>query len=190
MRLEFIAKFSDFERLEIEAIKDTTQKKLRFLIADLPTQSYSSFKDSILTGDCFASLFHNEEPTDWSLYLRDIETAVTFYDLVTRNTKMGLGWGLEYQKSSSAKSNAGVENSIKFKNGLKIITNDDKTSRLTFDFIHRMPYFDMATQQLFISRAQYDSIKRKELVTNPSAPIRPASGITEKFISCGWNFKA
>jgi hypothetical protein len=50
-----------------------------------------------------------------------------------------------------------------------------------------MPYFDMATQQLFISRAQYDSIKQKKLVKNPAHNQELSSRRIDKFLERGWS---
>jgi hypothetical protein len=49
-----------------------------------------------------------------------------------------------------------------------------------------MPYFDMATQQLFISRAQYDSIKQKKLVKNPAHKQELSAHRIDKFLERGW----
>jgi hypothetical protein len=51
-----------------------------------------------------------------------------------------------------------------------------------------MPYFDMATQQLFISRQQYDAIKSKKLIKNPKHQQPMSQRRIDKFMERGWNF--
>jgi hypothetical protein len=80
-------------------------------------------------------------------------------------------------------------NAITFKNGLQVIIKADKTHRDTFDFVHCMPYFDMKTQQLFISRLQYDAIKNKQLIENPKFP-QFSQHRTDKFLKRGWTIRA
>jgi hypothetical protein len=77
-------------------------------------------------------------------------------------------------------------NAVTFKNGLQVITHTCKAHREAFDFIHCMPYFDMKTQQLFISRRQYDAIKNKKLIKNAEFPHAKGHR-TEKFLERGWS---
>ena len=86
MNAILIATFTDTERQEIESVKDTVQKKLRELLSDLPTDTYPFFKESILTGGCFASLFLDEEVHDWDVYLRDSVTISRFESFVMSDT--------------------------------------------------------------------------------------------------------
>lgn len=179
--------FTDTEQLEIVKVRDQVQLKLRELIADLPTASYPNFKDMILTGGCFASLFHNEEPNDWDVYLRDIDTAQEFEQLVMgRMLLLVKDVNPAYRTATKVSGKVITENAVSFKNGLQVITNNDKNGRKSFDFIHCMPYFDMATQKLFISRLQYDCIKMKKLVKNPDHARSLNQIRIEKFISRGW----
>lgn len=185
--------FTDTEQLEIVRVRDRVQQKLRELIADLPTESYSHFKDMILTGGCFASLFHDEEPNDWDVYLRDIDTAQKFDNLVLFDKElMGLVKDVNpaYRTATKVSGKVITENAVTFKNGLQVITNNDKTGRKSFDFIHCMPYFDMATQKLFISRLQYDCIKKKNILKNPDYARLASQHRIDKFISRGWNLGA
>ena len=185
--------FSDDERAEIESIKDIVQKKLRELLSDLPTDNYPFFKESILTGGCFASLFLDEEVHDWDVYLRDSVTISRFESFVmsdtpTLNEVADVTSG--YMTITNVDGKLVTANAITFKNGLQVIIKTDKKHRETFDFVHCMPYFDMKTQQLFISRAQYECIKRKQLVKNPAHQQTISNHRIEKFISRGWNLGA
>lgn len=185
--------FSDDERAEIESVKGAVQKKLRELLSDLPVETYPFFKESILTGGCFASLFNNETPNDWDMYLKDVDTADRFDSFVmddapTLNTVKDVTPG--YMAEIKVQGKLVTPNAITFNNGLQVITHTCKAHRETFDFIHCMPYFDMKTQQLFISRLQYDCIKKKNLVKNPGHALLVSQHRINKFISRGWNLGA
>jgi hypothetical protein len=184
--------FNDAERAEIESVKDIAQKKLRELLSDLPTDTYPYFKESILTGGCFASLFLDEEVHDWDVYLKDFVTAqaaerFVMSDTPTLNEVAGVTPG--YMAEIKVKGKLVTPNAITFKNGLQVITMTGKEHRETFDFVHCMPYFDMRTQQLFISRQQYDAIKNKKLIKNPKHANHLSTKRIEKFTDRGWSFQ-
>ena len=97
----------------------------------------------------------------------------------------------EYYKQQQKKAKMGLTsaNGIckkTFKNKLEVITRTCKGNRETLEFIHCRPYFEMATQQLFISRAQYDCIKQKKLVKNPAHNQELSSRRIDKFLDRGW----
>lgn len=184
--------FSDDERQEIESVKDTVQKKLRELLSDIPVETYPYFKESILSGGCFASLFNGETPNDWDVYLKDVDTADRFDSFVTSDTPTlnevkDVTPG--YMAEVKVRGKVVTANAVTFKNGLQVITHTCKAHREAFDFIHCMPYFDMKTQQLFISRLQYDAIKNKQLIKNPKFPHQQWER-TEKFLERGWTIRA
>ena len=181
--------FSDDERAEIQYVKAIAQKKLRELLSDLPADTYPFFKECILTGECFSSLFLDEEVHDWDVYLKDTITADRFEFFVMSDTPTlneVAGVTSEYMTITKVKGKLITANAITFKNGLQVVTQSCKKHREIFDFVHTMPYFDMATQQLFISRHQYDAIKNKKLIKNPKFPQFNKSR-EDKFLNRGWS---
>jgi hypothetical protein len=186
-----IANFSDNERAEIESVKAIVQRQLRRLLSDLPADTYPYFKECILTGGCFASLFLEEEVHDWDVYLRDSVTISRFESFVmsdtpTLNEVADVTSG--YMTITNVDGKLVTANAVTFKNGLQVITRTDKAHRETFDFVHCMPYFDMATQQLFISRQQYDAIKNKKLIKNPKHKENMNHHRAGKLLERGWTF--
>jgi hypothetical protein len=185
--------FNDDERTNILLVRDMVKSKFRQLLSDLPVDAYPYFKDSILTGGCFASLFNGEITNDYDVYLKDVDTADRFESFVmsdtpTLNEVKDATPG--YIAEVKVKGKLVTANAITFKNKLQVITRTCKAHRETFDFIHCMPYFDMARQQLFISRAQYDAIKRKQLIQNPNFKDQPALHRLDKFLERGWKIAA
>jgi len=184
--------FTDAERAEIASVKDMAQQKLRLLIADLPVDSFPLFKECILTGGCFASLFLNEEVHDWDVFLKDSVTAERFESFVMSDTPTlneVADVTFEYTTITKVDGKLVTANAITFKNGLQVITRTGKEHRETFDFVHTMPYFDMKTQQLFISRQQYDAIKSKTLIVNPKHLVLVNQRRADKFMTRGWSFQ-
>jgi hypothetical protein len=183
--------FTDIERGEIEAVKLAAKRRFRMLLADLPSDTFPYFKDCILTGGCFASLFHGDEPNDWDVYLRDTKTAMQFEmftmsDTSTLNTVKDVN--PNYMVDVKVSGKVITANAITFNNSLQVITNTDKDHRLAFDFIHCMPYFEMSTQKLYISRAQYDAIKNKHLIKNDTYSHALSQKRINKFLERGWMF--
>ena len=108
-------------------------------------------------------------------------------DTPTLNEVAGVTPG--YMTEVKVRDKLVTPNAITFKNGLQVITMTGKEHRETFDFVHCMPYFDMATQQLFISRQQYDAIKNKKLIKNPKHTNHLSMERVQKFIDRGWSFQ-
>jgi hypothetical protein len=185
--------FDDDERTNITLVRDMVKSKLRELLSDLPVDSYPYFKDSILTGGCFATLFNGEVTNDWDVYLKDVDTANRFESFVMSDTPTlneVKDLTPEYMAEVKVRGKLVTANAITFKNKLQVITRTCKAHRETFDFIHCMPYFDMATQQLFISRAQYDAIRNKKIIQNPNHKEQPALHRLDKFLGRGWTIGA
>jgi hypothetical protein len=184
--------FNEIERAEIEAVKIAARTQLRMLFADLPSSYYKLLEGCILTGGAFASLFHGDTPNDWDVYLETEGKSEQFLNRVMNNDESIYDLILEINPNYRVRSTMVpglyvTENAITFKNGLQIIINADRDTRLTgFDFVHCMPYFDMPTQQLFISRAQYDAIKNKQLTQNPNYIGQPLVQRLQKFRERGW----
>lgn len=184
--------FTDVERAEIEAVKIAVKTQLRILLADLPQESYAYFAECIVTGGVFASLFHGDQPNDWDIYLKDKTTADDFENYLIHDK-----WALElvkdvnpnYMVEVKVKGKVITPNAITFKNGLQVITQTDKAHRSAFDFVHCMPYFEMATQKLYISRAQYDAIKNKHLIKNDTYSNPLSQKRVDKFLERGWMFR-
>lgn len=188
--------FNDVERAEIETVKTVMRDHLRTLFADLPTSYYQYLEGCILTGGASASLFHGETINDWDVYLETEKKSANFLLDVMDNKENIYDQILEINPNYRVRLTLVpgmyvTESAITFKNGLQIIHNADKATRLTgFDFVHCMPYFDMKTQQYYISRAQYDAIKNKHLIQNPNYIGQPTPDRLDKFWSRNWINKA
>lgn len=176
---------TDFE-IECTRLKETIRHNLLVKLAELPAdlQYYMSLH-CVLSGSAIASLYHGEKPKDYDLWAKSspgIGTVVsllkTLEDFVTEDT------GEHYSAMAGAKYIS--PNAITLKNSLQFITlGDYKEQRERFDFVHCKPYYDIKTDQLFISEAQWGAIKNKKLIANPGR--FPATSRIHKFKKRGWN---
>jgi hypothetical protein len=79
-----------------------------------------------------------------------------------------------------------TENAITLINDFQIITlGDYYTERKKFDYIHCLPYLDLAENVFYISENQLDVIDRKRLVKNPGGR-EPVAKRQQKFLERGW----
>ncbi len=185
--------FTIDERLEITLAKDLIRKNLRDLFEGLPIGYYEHFKTAILTGGAIGSVLRKETPNDWDMYLEQ-SSANNFMKKVLANTDNIQASIMEQPHKYMRTQVDGLyvtAYATTFVNKLQVITGFDKTHRLEFDFVHCMPYFDMKTQKLHISKQQYRACKEKKLIKNPRV-VKPEGEMhtsikrVEKFLDKGW----
>lgn len=185
--------FTIDERLEITLAKDLIRKNLRDLFEGLPIGYYEHFKTAILTGGAIGSVLRKETPNDWDMYLEQ-SSANNFMKKVLANTDNIQSSIMEQPHKYMRTQVDGLyvtAYATTFVNKLQVITGFDKTHRLEFDFVHCMPYFDMKTQKLHISKQQYRACKEKKLIKNPRV-VKPEGEMhtsikrVEKFLDKGW----
>jgi hypothetical protein len=185
--------FTIEERLEITLAKDLIRKNLRDLFEGLPIGYYEHFKTAILTGGAIGSVLRKETPNDWDMYLEQ-SSADNFMTKVLANTENIQSSIMEQPYKYMRTQVDGLyvtAYATTFVNKLQVITGFNKTHRLEFDFVHCMPYFDMKTQKLHISKQQYRACKEKKLIKNPRV-VKPEGEMhtsikrVEKFLDKGW----
>jgi hypothetical protein len=185
--------FTADERLHIGRAKDIIRKELRLHFEALPIKYYELFKTSILTGGAIGSILRDDNPNDWDMYLEQSQ-ADKFLDWVTKNAENIQDCILEMPHkyhSSHVQGKYVTAYATTFKNKLQVITGFNKDHRLEFDFVHCMPYFDMKTQKLHISKQQYKACMEKMLIKNERVQKAPGEMWTpkkrlEKFLDNGW----
>lgn len=182
--------FTEIEREAIEMVKTAIKTRLRTLMKELPSDYAQLFRNGILTGGAISSLFHNEEPNDWDIYLETFRVSTQFLERTMKNVNniedCIADINPNYNVTTLMDGKVVTENAITFKNGLQVITRSDRTARDTFDFLHCMPYFEFGSGNLFISRAQFDAIKQRKLVQNPKFTDQPNVRRLQKLIARGW----
>lgn len=189
---DFDMAFSSADVRKINTIKDIFRAKMGDFDEELP-QSYTQyFKDGIITGGAFASLWHHEEPKDWDFYFNDGNTMSNFQARVMNGDPAGLLLQCvkdtgPYFTQVQVDGKLVTANAVTLKCGLQMITMATATHRKYFDFIHCMPYYDYNKDELYISPQQLDAIKRKQIIKNPNFKGTPKPFRVEKYLDRGWS---
>jgi hypothetical protein len=180
--------FSESEKKLVEIVKCEIEELLEKTLAhmDIDVHRYVHL-NGIVTGGISASLFHNEEINDIDIYLSDQNAIDTFKEWVMqeKNLEQVEDINPKYMVQTDIEGKLITANAVTFKNKIQIITCATKDSRKYFDFVHCMPYYDIATKTYFISKKQYNSIVNKKLVVNDFASM-PKTWRWEKFKERGW----
>lgn len=158
-------------------------------IGDRPLESF--FHDEcIITGGCIASLFHNEHVNDIDVYAKDARKMLHIKEYILgngKNIKSTKGYppdALDIPTRPLVTDNAvTLTNDVQF-----VYLGSAEECRKKFDFIHCMPWFDIKTQKLYISEAQYLAIETKTLVLNISGEAVKDRRI-QKYTDKGWKLK-
>jgi hypothetical protein len=146
----------------------------------------------ILSGSSISSMYHAEEVKDYDLWMADFgsnNTDLFYMNTLIQNTYDDLIAEYSDEYSGMKKTHKVItQNAITLKNKMQFITlSEYKDARITFDFIHCMPYYDLSSEKFFISEQQMDAIANKKLVKNPGA-TPPVQWRIEKFHKRGWTF--
>ena len=146
-------------------------------------------ENCIITGGAIASCFHSEKINDFDLYAKTKVSLDILKSYILESMKAEIKEMKAYDIEDSipqAKTHMITNNAVTLKGDLQFIylgTADQ--CRLKFDFIHCMPWFDIKTQKLHISKDQYDSIATKRLYVNPLGEPAKFRRI-DKYTKRGW----
>ena len=144
-------------------------------------------ENCIITGGAIASCFHSEKINDFDLYAKDQASLNILKIYILESMKADI----KEMKAYDVNSTAGymiTDNAVTLKGDLQFIylgTADQ--CRLKFDFIHCMPWFDIKTQKLHISKDQYDAIADKRLLVNPLGNVKFKR--IDKYTKRGWGIE-
>ena len=147
-------------------------------------------ENCIITGGAIASCFHSEKINDIDLYAKDQVSLDTLKVYILKSMKADIKEMVHYDLAkvsavAPAKTPMITDNAVTLKGDLQFVylgTADQ--CRLKFDFIHCMPWFDIKTQKLYISRDQYHSIANRELFVNPLGKVKFRR--IDKYTKRGW----
>jgi len=183
--------FNELEVLTIVNVKKQIKEHILATTSALTMPGILSqiIRKGIVTGGMSASLFHNQKPNDWDIYLTRQEEIDAFNECIKNSvsaTNLVEDTNPKYGVETLMNGKLVTAQATTFKNGLQVITMASAIARETFDYVHCMPYYDIQTDIYTISRRQYDSIMTKTLVHNPRS-TQPATYRRDKFIKRGWH---
>jgi len=178
--------FSSSEETEIAIVKEKIRSKLQTKLDSLPNPIKEIIEKGILSGGVSASLFHNQMPNDWDIYLSNADDVKEFDALINQNVDLIDDINPKYMAMDTLIDGKVITaRATTLKNSVQVITMETKEHRKTFDFIHCMPWFDIANGKYFISKDQYRAIKSKKIIINPEAK-QVAQYRIEKYLNRGW----
>ena len=153
------------------------------------------FEHGIITGGCIASLAHDEAVKDIDVYaktakgLNFVQTYMT--SLMPHSQIASLDKYVlddEGNKQVTVKGAIAItSNAITLTNDVQfIILGEAEDCRQKFDFIHCMPWFDIASQKLYLSEYQWRCIQHKKIKVNPTYRSEVKQNRIDKYIKRGW----
>ena len=144
----------------------------------------------IVTGGITASILHSSTYNDIDIYLKDPEDIKEFNVLVKSSCMDSVMDEQTYGGPVSLPDGKVITaNATTFKNKVQVITMANADHRKTFDFIHCMPWLDLSNRKFYISKLQFDSIKNRQLITNPNKKGEVLTHRFNKYLSRGWTLK-
>ena len=171
--------------LQKEILKESLNKKLIRLPIDIVD---IIVRHGILTGGSISSSFHNESPNDYDIYLKDLDSLRRFKQLLTGDHLLFVKSVNEKYMETLVDGKLVTVNATTFDNDIQVITLGTVTMRETFDFVHCMPWMDLYSSKLHISKKQYDLIKKKHLIKNPDYSHSLSDKRISKYVDKGWRF--
>jgi hypothetical protein len=169
------------------SLKGDVVQKLYKQKDSIPTTLWWLIHDScILSGSCSSSIYHKEEPRDYDFWLRDPAKIQWMRDIIIRDYSDYIMDVAEKYGNLSSSQPLITENAITLNNNFQIITLCDYyTERKKFDYLHCLPYLDLAENVFYISEKQLEVIAAKRLAKNPGGR-EPVVKRQQKFLLRDW----
>lgn len=182
--------FDNIQKESIVKVKSNLISKVNGKLLDFPIGLESLIRNrGVLSGGSISSTFWEETPNDYDIYLTDDSDIDVFKSLM----KEPQYWQLitdvnEKYMNTLVDGKLVTANATTFKNGIQVITMSNVSQRLNFDFIHCMPWLKLDTNTFYISKEQYASIVKKNLVVNPNYKLQLSDKRISKYTERGWRF--
>ena len=183
--------FSQSDKTSILRLKSSIASYYNLQMKKIGDRQLESlfYDNCIITGGCIASLFHGEDVNDIDVYAKTNPAMRIIKDYIIdfgKNIKSGSLYKLDEDTPPRPLI---TENAVTLTNDVQFIyLGTADVCRANFDFVHCMPWYDLNTQKLHISEAQFTAIKSKTLVPNISGEAIKDRRI-EKYSIKGWNTK-
>lgn len=177
--------FSEEEIKNILSVKERLKETIS--AATLKFPATIPWEGMYISGGCIASLLQSfsgdstAEVNDIDIYFKAEKYADQVEKmLIEQHPELIAEYHKDYRQGGAAGStthkliteNAITTNVNKIQFIVKFWGNVD-TVRQSFDYVHCMPYFDIAEDRLYISKLQYDCCVRKVLVVNNQRQVKP-----------------
>lgn len=151
------------------------------------------FENCVISGGITCSVFHDTGIADIDVYAKS-DKAVTLIKDYIINSKKNIKTFEKYMvdpqtglKTTITGSDPAITvNAVTLTNDVQFIYMDTwDNCKKRFDFIHCQPHYDLATQKLYISEAQYNSIQNRQLVETGLTAVSEKR--LQKYLKRGWS---
>lgn len=188
--------FSEQDKIKILKLKSSIASYYNLQMKKIGDRQLESlfYSNCVISGGCISSLFHDEPVSDIDVYPISLKALTTIKDYIVnsnKNIKSVESYELDEDGSKINKGNLQpliTLNAVTLTNDVQFIYMDTwENCKKKFDFIHCMPHYDLTTQKLYISEAQYQAIKTKQLI--PTGFVDVKDKRLEKYTKRGWGME-
>ena len=186
--------FSESDKTKILRLKSSIASYYNLQMKKIGDRHLESFfyTHCVISGGMISALFHDEAVHDIDLYCKDKLMMQSIKDYIVnsgKNIKSIESYELDSDGNKVSKGPAHpcvTENAVTLTNDVQFIYIDTwPNAQSKFDFVHCMPYYDIGTQKLYISEAQFNAIKNKRLI--PTGKVETKEKRIDKYVKRGWN---
>lgn len=185
--------FTELDKTKILRLKSAIASQYNLTMKKIGDRHLESFfyDHCVISGGMISSLFHDEAVNDIDVYCKDKLMMTSIKDYIVNSgkniksiEKYEIVDGVKVVDPNSAHPLI-TDNAVTLTNDIQYIYLDIwKNAQEKFDYIHCQPYYDIKSQKLFISEAQFTAIKNKQLVSTGKVEIKDKR--REKYMKRGW----
>lgn len=183
-------------RIEAPRLKEMVREKLKEALEHLPGR-ISTFAQNrcVLSGGCFASLLTGHLVNDWDLWClddADIPEMVRLLDSYTKEEADEVPIENPAYMEQFVDGKIVTANAVTLKNRVQFIKlTNFATAKQSFDFEHCRVSYIPATDTLYMSQKQFESIINKKLKPTRELNVYDPNTMRRmnKFKQRGWNYE-
>jgi hypothetical protein len=181
--------FSQSDKTSILRLKSSIASYYNLQMKKIGDRQLESlfYDNCIITGGCISALAHDEPVNDIDVYAKTSNSVKIIKDHIILNgdnIKSTKGYPPDILDAPSRP--LVTDNAVTLANDVQFVyLGTADVCRANFDFIHCMPWYDIKTQKLHISEAQFNAIKTKTLFANIAGEQIKQRRI-DKYATKGW----
>lgn len=189
--------FSEQDKIKILKLKSSIASYYNLQMKKIGDRQLEAlfYENCIISGGCISSLFHDEAVKDIDVYATSSKAVLTIKDYIIntgKNIKSVEAYDIDANANKVTKTDKQIQlitdNAVTLTNDVQFIYMDTwENCKKKFDFIHCQPHYDLTTQKLYISEAQFNAIKNKQLI--PTGLVEVKDKRLNKYTKRGWGME-
>jgi len=177
--------FTQDEIADISSCKAALHKQFDMIMFNFPNLPWNNM---FLSGGAIASTIQGEYVNDYDIYCMSPSTNQLVQKILEEEySHLIKDVDPKYHAVMGKNGKMITHNAITMIDGAQFIIcvdGDAKTIKSSFDYVHCCPHYNIISNELFISKKQYQVIKYKQLVVNNQIAINGYR--KQKFIDRGY----